>query len=335
MKIFVTGSAGFIGFHLSKTLLEAGHEVFGFDALSDYYDVALKEARHDILKGYSGFQARIGRLEDYEALEDAYLEAKPEIVIHLAAQAGVRYSYEQPRDYVTSNIIGSFNLLELMRISAPKHALFASTSSVFGANTQMPYREDAKADLQVSTYAATKKSQEAISHVYAHLHGMPITQFRFFTVYGSWGRPDMAPIKFARLIDQGQPIEVYNNGQLSRDFTHINDLVRAILLLIDVVPTGPDARGDQIEGDTLSPVAPYRVVNIGNSEPVQLLDFIEALEGALGTKAERIMSPMQPGDVYHTWADASLLQRLTGYRPETSLESGIEEFIDWYKSYYR
>ena len=334
-RALITGSAGFIGYHLSRHLLEAGWQVTGFDGMSDYYDVALKEARHRDLARHDGFSPRIGRLEDRQALSDAFDAARPRIVVHLAAQAGVRYSIENPRAYLDSNVTGSFNVLEEARARGVAHLLIASTSSVYGANTDMPYAETDKADSQMSFYAATKKAVEAMSHATAHIHGLPVTNFRFFTVYGPWGRPDMALFKFTKAILAGEPIDVYNHGEMYRDFTYVDDLVRGIALLVDVPPPapGPD-RPVSVTGDSLSPVAPWRLVNIGNSEKVRLTDFIAAIEAATGRRAERNLMPIQPGDVPATWADATLLRRLTGYAPRTDIRDGVEKFVAWYRDYY-
>jgi UDP-glucuronate 4-epimerase len=328
---FITGTAGFIGFHLAQMLLREGWAVAGFDGVTDYYDIALKHRRLDILRSFPAFTFTQAMLEDDAALSRAAIAAQPDVIIHLAAQAGVRYSLENPRAYIDANIVGTFNLLEAARELRPAHLLMASTSSVYGANSQMPFDEGHKADTPLTIYAATKKATEAMGHAYAHLHDLPTTMFRFFTVYGPWGRPDMAPIKFAKGITEGTPIDVYNNGEMWRDFTYIDDLVRGIRGLIDAPPTGPKGA---IEGDSLSPAAPFRVVNIGNSEKINLMDFIAALEQAMGRKALRNMMPMQTGDVPATWANANLLHRLTGYRPQTSIHEGVGHFVRWYKDYY-
>jgi len=329
-RAFITGTAGFIGFHLAELLLQEGWEVAGFDGMTDYYDVALKEKRHMLLRQHEKFSATEAMLEDAAALSHAVAQARPDVIIHLAAQAGVRYSIENPRAYVDTNLIGTFNLIEAARAVRPAHLLMASTSSVYGANTDMPYAEDHKADLQMSFYAATKKANEAMAHAWAHIHGMPITMFRFFTVYGPWGRPDMALFKFTKAILAGEPIEVYNHGQLWRDFTYVDDLVRGIRLLIDAVP----GQGVPVAGDSLSPVAPYRVVNIGNSTKVWLEDFIDAIEAATGRPAIRNYMDMQSGDVPATWANGDLLKRLTGYAPQTDIHTGVAAFIDWFHSEY-
>ncbi len=329
-KALITGSAGFIGYHLCQRLLADGFDVVGFDALTDYYDVTLKQRRQANLLQTPKFRAVNERLEDDGVLADLCATERPDIIVHLAAQAGVRHSIDAPRSYVDANIIGTFNLLEAVRATPCAHLLIASTSSVYGANTAMPYAETDKADTQMSFYAATKKATEAMAHSYAHLYAMPITLFRFFTVYGPWGRPDMALFKFTKAILNGDPIDVYNHGQMQRDFTYIDDLVQGIRLLINAVPGA-----DPVSGDSLSPVAPCRVVNIGNSAPVQLLDYIAAIEIATGRKAEMRMLPMQPGDVPATWADGALLRELTGFAPKTSVQDGVQAFADWYRAYYR
>jgi len=333
-KILVTGSAGFIGYHLSRHLLDEGFEVAGIDAMTDYYDVALKERRHQMLLQSPGFSCVQGSIEDAEALMQMARAQGPDVIVHLAAQAGVRYSLENPRAYIDTNITGTFNVMECARELGVGHLLMASTSSVYGANTEMPYGETHKADLPLTIYAATKKANEAMGHSYAHLWDLPVTMFRFFTVYGPWGRPDMALFKFTKGILEGTPIDIYNHGEMFRDFTYVTDLVRAIRLLIDAVPERP-AEGVKIAAaDSLSPVAPYRVVNIGNSDRVRLLDFVEAIEEATGKKAIRNYMDMQKGDVPATWADASLLQSLTGYRPQTDVSAGVQKFVNWYRDYY-
>ena len=330
----VTGSAGFIGYFTCKRLLADGFRVIGLDAMTDYYDVALKERRQSMLLQNPNFRAINDWVETPGLLMELMANERPDIVIHLAAQAGVRYSIENPRSYLNSNIVGTFELLEAARAHPPQHLLLASTSSVFGANTEMPYRETDKADHQMSFYAATKKATEAMAHSYAHLFGLPVTMFRFFTVYGPWGRPDMAYFKFTRAILEGRPIDVYNHGDMWRDFTYAGDLVRGIRLLVDAVPERPATPADILPGDSLSPVAPWRVVNIGNSEKVRLMDFIAAIEGASNRKAQMNMLPMQAGDVPATWADTALLRRLTGYAPQTSVRDGAKAYVDWYREYY-
>ncbi len=331
MRVLITGTAGFIGFHLAELLLQEGHDVAGYDGLTDYYDVTLKQRRHALLRQHARFTATEAMLEDSAALDAAVDGFAPDVIVHLAAQAGVRYSIENPRAYVDANIIGTFNVMEAARRARVQHLLMASTSSVYGANTEMPYAETHKADTQMSFYAATKKANEAMGHAWAHIHALPVTMFRFFTVYGPWGRPDMALFKFTRGILEGTPIDVYNHGQMWRDFTYVDDLVRGIRLLIDAVPGGPDTA---VEGDSLSPVAPFRVVNIGNSDKVRLEDFIDAIEAATGHRAIRNYMDMQPGDVPATWADAALLKQLTDYAPQTDIRDGVARFVEWYRDYY-
>jgi UDP-glucuronate 4-epimerase len=329
----VTGAAGFIGFHCCQQLLERGYRVVGLDAMTDYYGTSLKQARLDSLPDTDHFRFVQGYLQEPDLLVNLFAEEKFDVVIHLAAQAGVRYSMENPRAFLDSNITGTFELLEAARLHPPTHMLLASSSSAYGANTHMPYAETARADHQMSFYAATKKATEAMAHSYSHLHNLPITMFRFFTVYGPWGRPDMAPHKFTKAILAGDPIDVYNNGDMQRDFTYIDDLVSALLLLTDTVPERP-ADGIVPDGDSLSPVAPWRLVNIGNSAPIPLMEFIAAIEAATGMPAKCNMMPMQPGDVPATWADATLLNKLTGYAPKTTVSEGISRFVAWYRSYY-
>ncbi len=340
MNIFITGTAGFIGFHLTQLLLEQGHKVHGYDGITDYYDVRLKHARHAMLKESPNFSATEAMLEDDDTLQSAMASFKPDVIVHLAAQAGVRYSIDNPRSYLESNLVGTFNVMEGARTQKVKHLLMASTSSVYGANTKMPFDECQKVDTPMSFYAATKKANEAMAHSYAHIYGLPITMFRFFTVYGAWGRPDMALFKFTKNIVENKPIDIYNNGDMHRDFTYVTDLVRGIALLIDAVPPAPEKDGDAVipqdveVGDSLSPVAPWRAVNIGNSDKVRLMDFVEAIEENLGKKAEYNFMPMQPGDVHATWADASLLKKLTGYQPQTSFKQGVKQFVSWYRAFY-
>jgi UDP-glucuronate 4-epimerase len=331
----VTGSAGFIGYFTSQALLAQGWNVIGLDAMTDYYDVELKKRRHEMLSESKNFTVVTERLETPELLRNLFEQHKFDAVIHLAAQAGVRYSIDAPRSYVESNLVGTFELLEAARAFPPAHMLLASTSSVYGANTQMPYTENDKVDTQMSFYAATKKATEVMAHSYAHLYHLPITMFRFFTVYGPWGRPDMAHFKFTKAIIEGDPIEIYNHGKMKRDFTFIDDLVRGIVALIDAVPPMPDTGATPIENDSLSPVAPHRAVNIGTGSPVQLLDFVQAIETAIGIDAQKIFMDIQPGDVPGTWAEASLLKSLTGEAPVTPIGTGIQAFVDWYREYYK
>ena len=332
MRFLITGTAGFIGFHLARRLLADGHEVQGIDALTPYYDVELKKKRHAILAGSNRFTAHIAHLEDGELIAEIHAAAKPDVIVHLAAQAGVRYSLENPDAYVRSNVDGTFNLLEVMRPSPPKHFMFASTSSVYGANTSMPFRETDRVVHPLTLYAATKKAGEVMAHSYSHLFAIPTTAFRFFTVYGPWGRPDMALFKFVDATLKGKPIDVYGEGRMSRDFTFIDDLVESIVRLVPVIPE----RGASTDAtDTLSPAAPYRVVNIGGGAPIELTKFIDAIEAKLGRKAIRNLMPMQPGDVRDTFASADLLGKLTGYRPETKIEEGVGKFVDWYRQYFK
>ena len=332
--ILVTGSAGFIGFHLSKLLLAEGYKVVGYDGMTDYYDVRIKEGRHDILMKNSNFTRNIGMLEDMDGLRKVCDTHKPNVIVHLAAQAGVRYSLENPRAYIESNIVGTFNVMECAREQKVDHLLMASTSSVYGANTEMPYNEMERVETPMTIYAATKKANESMAHSYAHLWNLPTTMFRFFTVYGPWGRPDMALFKFTKGILNGDPIDIYNNGNMFRDFTFVSDLVRAIRLLIDTPPTLKDEERPNIPEDNISPVAPFRVVNIGNSTKIKLLDYIEAAEDALGKKAIRNYMGMQTGDIPATWADTTLLKKLTGYVPKTDVREGVKHFVNWYQDYY-
>lgn len=327
-RALVTGSAGFIGFHLCRRLLADGWAVTGLDGMTAYYDVTLKQRRHQMLMQSPGFRAVEGLVETPDLV--ASLMENADAVIHLAAQAGVRYSIDAPRSYVTANLIGTHEVLEAARHARPAHLLMASTSSVYGANTAMPYAETHAADHPMSFYAATKKANEAMAHSYAHLYAIPTTMFRFFTVYGPWGRPDMALFKFVKAILAGEPIDIYNQGDMRRDFTYVDDLVEGITRLIDVPPT--TSAGPM---DSLSPVAPWRVVNIGNGAPVGLMDFVKAVEDALGMPAQKRLLPMQPGDVPATWADASLIEALTGPLPRTDIRDGVLHFVDWYRSYYR
>lgn len=333
-KVLITGTAGFIGFHLAKLLLAEGFRVHGYDGMTDYYDVTLKQRRHAMLLQNPNFSATEGMLEDQGRFDITADEFEPDIIVHLAAQAGVRYSLENPRAYIDANVIGTFNVMEAARRLEVKHLLMASTSSVYGANEEMPFTETEKADTQLTIYAATKKANEAMGHSYAHLWNLPTTMFRFFTVYGTWGRPDLALYKFVDAILDDRAIDIYNHGDMYRDFTYVDDLVRGIRLLIDAAPERPASREDIPEWDSLSPVAPYRVVNIGNSDKVRLLDFIDAIEDALGKKASRNYMEMQKGDVPATWADATLLQELTGYRPQTDFKDGIAHFVAWFRDYY-
>jgi UDP-glucuronate 4-epimerase len=329
MRILVTGAAGFIGFHLCRRLLSDGHQVTGVDGMTAYYDPALKQARLARLTAHDGFAFEQLMLEDMDGLAEAFGGARPEAVVHLAAQAGVRYSLENPRAYVDANLVGTFNVLEIARRAEVGHLLFASTSSIYGASEKRPFEELDRADYPLTLYAASKKAGELMSHAYSHLWKLPTTAFRFFTVYGPWGRPDMAPWRFAEAIDAGQPIEVYGED-IWRDFTYVEDLVEAIVRLIPLAPVKGAPVGPM---DSLSPVAPWRVVNIGRGKPVRLTDLIAAIETSLGKTAERRQLAMQAGDVPLTFAGAELLQALTGYRPATPLGVGVRAFCDWLRAY--
>jgi UDP-glucuronate 4-epimerase len=332
MKIWVTGSAGFIGFHLARRLLDEGHLVTGIDGFTPYYDLRLKEARHAILGRSNAFKAARFMLEDREALDRLAAEETPDIILHLAGQAGVRYSLENPRAYVDANLMGLFNLMEVAREARVQHFLFASTSSVYGANASIPFKETDRADQPMTLYAATKKSGETMLHSYAHLWDMPVTCFRFFTVYGPWGRPDMALFKFVDAIEAGKPIEIYGEGRMERDFTFIDDLIEAIVRLIPLKPIKGEPVGP--EGlDSLSPVAPHRVVNIAGGQPVGLMRFVQTIETVMGRSAIRQMLPMQQGDVPRTFASADLLEALTGFRPAIGVEQGVTAFVDWYRTW--
>ena len=333
-KVLITGSAGFIGYHLAALLLDEGCDVVGYDGLTDYYDVKLKHSRNQLLADHPNFSGHVAMLEDFDALHALCLAERPDVIVHLAGQAGVRYSLENPRAYLDSNLVGTFNVMECAREVGIDHLLMASTSSVYGANTDMPFSEQHKVDTPLTFYAATKKATEAMAHSYAHLWDLPTTMFRFFTVYGPWGRPDMAPFKFTKGVLEGTAIDIYNNGDMHRDFTYVTDLVRAIRLLIDHAPKRPKQPSDIPEWDSLSPAAPYRVVNIGNSDTVRLMDFVDAIEAACGREAIKNFMPMQTGDVPATWADATLLKQLTGYSPQTNVRDGIAQFVKWYREYY-
>jgi UDP-glucuronate 4-epimerase len=330
LRYFVTGAAGFIGFHLAARLLDEGHEVAGFDGMTTYYDVDLKMARLTRLQTHSRFMFTAGMLEDRDVLGLAFREAEPDVVVHLAAQAGVRYALEAPDAYIHSNMLGTFNLLEAMRYDPPQHFLFASTSSVYGGNDEMPFRETDRTDFQVSLYAATKKAGEALSHSYSHLFGIPTTAFRFFTVYGPWGRPDMALFKFVRAMTRQEPIEIYGQGMMARDFTYIDDLVDAITALAGKAPSEQPVATN----DSLSTVAPFRTVNIAGGTSVPLMDFVRAIEDAMGCEAKKIMMDMQAGDVVETHADAALLNQLVGKVPSTPIAEGVSHFVAWYRNYY-
>ena len=332
-RALITGTAGFIGFHLAKLLLDEGFKVHGYDGMTDYYDVTLKQERNKILLENSNFTSTVGMLEDNEKLDDVANKFQPDVIVHLAAQAGVRYSLENPRAYINSNIVGTFNVMEVARKQKIKHFLMASTSSVYGANSKMPFTEIEKADTQLTIYAATKKANESMAHSYSYLWKIPTTMFRFFTVYGPWGRPDMALFKFVDGILNNKTIDIYNNGEMYRDFTYVDDLVKSIKLLIDSIPKLSKSKNIP-DIDSLSSVAPFRIVNIGNSNKVKLLDFIVAIEKNLGKKAIRNYMPMQKGDVPSTWADTTLLKSLTGDNSQTNFKDGINQFVKWYRKYY-
>ena len=332
MKIFITGSSGFIGFHLSKKLLDKGHTVHGFDSMNNYYDIKLKKARYQILQEYTKFSFTKGIVENQKIISKSILSFKPKVIIHLAAQAGVRYSIEKPRVYLDSNIIGTYNIIELAKKINVKHLLIASSSSVYGANKKLPFKEIDKTETQLSIYAATKKSTESIAHSYSNIWKLPITMLRFFTVYGPWGRPDMALFKFTRGIINKKKIDIYNHGKMYRDFTYIDDIVDGINAIINKAPNLKQL--GKIKNDSLSPVAPFRILNIGNTHKVYLLDFINALEKELGAKAIRNYMPMQKGDVKMTLSDTTLLKKLTGYNPKTKYKVGIKNFLKWYLAYY-
>lgn len=334
MRYLVTGTAGFIGFHLARRLLDEGHFVVGFDGMTPYYDVALKKKRHAILERSNAFTPVVSMLEDRAALEAAAERAEPDVIVHLAAQAGIRYSLEAPRSYVDSNLIGSFNVIELAAKLKVKHLLLASTSSIYGANEKVPFAETDKADEPFTIYAATKKAMELMAFSYAHLYGTPTTSFRFFTVYGPWGRPDMALFKFVRAICNGEPVEIYGEGRMSRDFTYVDDIIEGIVRLAALPPAEDNRVSAPGVADTLSRHAPARVVNVGGGQPVELLRFVDAIEASLGKQAIRRLLPMQAGDVPHTHAAPDLLVALTGFRPKTDLETGVRAFCDWYLREY-
>ncbi|MBN1952645.1 MAG: NAD-dependent epimerase [Bacteroidales bacterium] len=349
MKILITGTAGFIGFHLAKNLLERGDEVVGLDSINDYYSVDLKYDRlrecgidtgkinygQKVVSGrYPNYSFIQLKLEDNDALQDLFATEKFDKVCNLAAQAGVRYSLENPRAYIDSNILGFMNILEACRYNKVKHLAYASSSSVYGLNESMPFSIHDNVDHPISIYAATKKSNELMAHTYSNLFGLPTTGLRFFTVYGPWGRPDMALFLFTQAIIKGEPIKVFNEGNMRRDFTYVDDIVEGVKRVIDNPPS-PNESWTGKKPDPATSKFPYRVYNIGNSAPVSLMDFIEAIEGALGKKAKKDLLPMQPGDVVATWADTTDLEKNLGYKPGTSVKDGVSRFIDWYKLYYK
>ncbi len=331
-KIYITGSSGFIGFHIAKKLLDKGISVHGFDSMNNYYDINLKKLRLRILKKNKNFSFTKGLLENKKLLNQSVLKFKPTIIIHLAAQAGVRYSIDNPNVYLNSNIIGTFNIIKIANNINVKHLIIGSSSSVYGANKKMPFKEIDKTDHQVSFYAATKKSTESLAHSYSSLWKLPITMLRFFTVYGPYGRPDMAYFKFTKKILKGQKINIYNKGKMYRDYTYIDDIVDGIYKVLKKIPSKNSKK--KFKDDSLSPVAPFRILNIGNTKKIYLLDFINTLEKELGKKIKRNYLPMQKGDVYSTLSNSSLLKRITGYNPETNYKTGIKKFIKWYLKYY-
>ena len=334
MNFLVTGAAGFIGFHVSQRLLAAGHQVVGIDNLNDYYDVSLKQARLDQILPHPAFTFIKMDLADRQAISSLFEQHAFERVIHLAAQAGVRYSIDNPHAYADANLIGHLNILEGCRHHKIGHLLYASSSSVYGLNRKMPFSTDDTVDHPVSLYAATKKANELMSHTYSHLYQLPTTGLRFFTVYGPWGRPDMALFKFTRAMLAGEAIDVYNRGEMTRDFTYIDDIAEAIVRLQAVVPQ-PDSAWSVEHGSPASSSAPYRVYNIGNSQPTRLMTYIESLEKALSIEAVKNMLPMQPGDVLGTSADTQPLYDAINFRPQTSVEQGVQQFVDWYRDFYQ
>ncbi|MDY7034404.1 MAG: NAD-dependent epimerase [Thermodesulfobacteriota bacterium] len=333
-KILVTGAAGFIGFHLSKSLLDRGDRVIGLDNLNDYYDVSLKEARLGQLQVYDNFQFKKLDLADREGMKRLFEEVKMEKVVHLAAQAGVRYSLINPYAYVDSNLLGFMNILEGCRNAKISHLVFASSSSVYGANTKMPFSVHHNVDHPVSLYAATKKANELMAHTYAWLYNLPCTGLRFFTVYGPWGRPDMALFIFTKAILEDKPIAIFNHGNMKRDFTYIDDIVEGVVRVMDRVPV-PDTRWNGQRPDPGTSSAPYRLYNIGNNNPVELLQFVDVLEKCLGKKAKKDLLPIQPGDVPETFADVDDLMEDVEFKPETPIEEGIARFVEWYRNYYK
>ena len=332
-KYLVTGAAGFIGFHTAKKLLAQGHEVVGLDNVNDYYDVGLKEARIEQLANEANYRFERLSLEDLDPLMDLHKKESFDCVINLAAQAGVRYSIENPHTYVVSNLTGFVNILEASRHTNVGHLVYASSSSVYGTNTKIPFATEHSVDHPISLYAATKKSNELMAHTYSHLYDLPTTGLRFFTVYGPWGRPDMALFLFTKAIIEGKPIKVFNHGKMRRDFTYIDDIVEGVIRTANSVPSArPDLKDEDIRPDVSR--APYRVYNIGNNEPVELMHLIETIEKSLGMKAEKNMMEMQPGDVPQTYADVDALMNDVGFKPATSIEDGVQRFVDWYREFY-
>ena len=332
-NILLTGACGFIGFHLGRRLLDEGKRVVALDVVNDYYDVQLKLDRLSQLEGHPNFEFHKLDLADREGIEGLFQQSRPEVVVHLAAQAGVRYSLENPHAYIDSNVVGFLNILEGCRHTDVKHLVFASSSSVYGANTKMPFSVGDNVDHPISLYAASKKANEMMAHCYSHLYALPTTGLRFFTVYGPWGRPDMALFRFTRAILEGQPIDVFNYGNMQRDFTYVDDIVEGMRRVMDKIPA-PDPEWSGDDPDPGSSRAPYRIYNIGNNNPVELMVLIETLERCLGKKAAKNLLPMQPGDVPATYADVDALIEAVGFRPATSIESGVQRFVDWYLDYY-
>ena len=333
-SILVTGAAGFIGFHLSKRLLKEGFDVIGVDSLNDYYDVNLKRSRLEILENHSNFSFFHQKLEEYDQLSKVFQKHTPQVVINLAAQAGVRYSLTNPHAYINANVTGFLNVLEACRHYEVEHLLYASSSSVYGANTSMPFSVGDTVDHPLSLYAATKKSNELMAHTYSSSFGVPVTGLRFFTVYGPWGRPDMALFLFTDAILKGEPINVFNNGKMKRDFTYVEDIVEGIYRLMSVPPEN-DKNWDASDPDPATSYAPYQLFNIGNNSPVELMDYIGAIEQKLGKVAEKNFMPLQIGDVPETYADVSALEKKVDYKPATTVKEGVGHFIDWYKEYYK
>ena len=331
-KIYITGAAGFIGFHAAKKFLNKGIKVHGLDSMNSYYDIRLKKNRLNILKKYKNFSFTRGLLENQKLLNQSVLKFKPTIIIHLAAQAGVRYSIVNPDVYLNSNIFGTFNIIKIAQKIKVKHLIIGSSSSVYGANTKIPFQEIDRTDHQISFYAATKKSTESLAHSYSSLWKLPITMLRFFTVYGPYGRPDMAYFKFTKNILKGKKIDIFNRGKMYRDYTYIDDITDGIYKLLNKAPSLNSKK--KFKNDSLSSVAPFRVLNIGNTKKIYLLDFINTLEKELGKKIKKNYMPMQKGDVHSTLSDSSLLKRITGYNPKTNYKIGIKKFIKWYLNYY-
>ena len=333
MKIFITGSSGFIGFHTSKKLLDKGFKVFGYDSMNNYYDINLKRSRLKILKKFKNFSFQKGNIENEKLLNKLVLKFKPKIIIHLAAQAGVRYSIQNPDVYLNTNILGTFNIIKIANKINVKHLIIGSSSSVYGANKKFPFKEIDKTDHQVSFYAATKKSTESLAHSYSSLWKLPITMLRFFTVYGPWGRPDMAYFKFTSKILSQKKIDIYNKGKMFRDYTYIDDIVDGLCKLIQKVPSNKN--NNKFKNDSLSPVAPFRILNIGNTKKINLINFINTLEKELKKKSKKNYLPMQKGDVHSTLSDSTLLKKITGYHPKTNYKEGIKKFVKWYLDYYK